>query len=257
MRNCIAIICLTSLLIFSCGKEKTVDPVDPANPSSSVETGTLAIKVVPMFGNQVMEMNKAIKDANGLDALKLEGKFHFYLSNVKLLVGTNPTVVEDDVLLIDLLDADLYQAKTKVEEGTYTGIEVGLGVDETKNHADPSTFANEHPLGFDHSGNNWAWEPGYIFYIVEGSFSTNGDGNLDNTFSYHIGTDAVYKCIYLDKDINIKVGEETTIELKIDMKKLLLDEEGMDLATENKSRCMGDQFPACEKFVDRLIEIIE
>jgi len=220
------------------------------------EIGTLQLKLVPTYGDTVIDMNTAVQDENGLDLLILDGKFHMYLSNIKL-INSNSTLPIEEVLLLDLLDPNLNPTSSKVPAGVYTSMEIGLGVDEKWNHEDPTSFDNDHPLGFDHNGNNWAWDPGYIFYIVEGSYSSTRDGNLDNTFSYHIGTDDLYKTVTLLKDITIEKDATQVIELRIDLKKILFDEGGMDLETENKSRSMGDTFVVAQKFVNLIAETIE
>jgi len=153
------------------------------------KNGTLQIKVVPTYGDTVMEMNKAVQDENGLDILKLEGKFHLYLSNVKLIGSNSTEAIEEEIVLLDLLDPKHNPSSSKVPVGVYTSIEMGLGVDEKWNHEDPASFENDHPLGSDHNGNVWTWESGYIFYQIEGFYSNNQDGVIDSTFSYHIGTD--------------------------------------------------------------------
>jgi len=127
------------------------------------ETGTLQIKLVPTYGDTVMEMNKAVKDENGLDILVLEGQFYMYLSNLKLIGANNTEAIEEEIMLLDLSDPEHNPSSSKVAAGAYTSIEMGLGVDEKWNHEDPSSFESDHPLGSDHSGNNWAWEPGYIY----------------------------------------------------------------------------------------------
>jgi len=272
-----------SILLFACNKEKgcidntacnfNVDAEKDdgsciyaetnfdceGNFLATVETGNLEIRIVPTYGDEVMEMNKAVQDENGLDILKLEGKFHFYLSNVKL-VGENSTeAIEDEIVLLDLLDEKHNPAVSKAKVGTYSAIEIGLGVDEKWNHSDPTSFENDHPLGFDHNGNVWTWETGYIFYIVEGSYSSNQDGNLDSAFVYHIGKDELFKTVTLQKDIVIEENKTNEIELRIDLKKILVEEGGMDLVTESetKSGNTGNKFEIAQKFVNLIAETIE
>jgi len=226
---------------------------------AAVETGSLEIKIVPTYGDEVMEMKKAVQDENGLDILKLDGDFHFYLSNIKLIGANSTEPIEDEIVLVDLLDEKHNPAISTAKAGTYSAVEMGLGVDEKWNHSDPTSFENDHPLGDDHNSNVWTWETGYIFYMVEGFFSSKQDGNLDSTFTYHIGTDPLFKTITLQKEIVIEEGATNEIELRIDLKKILLDEGGMDLETEKDSRSgdTGNQFEIAQKFVNLIAETIE
>jgi len=242
MKHIIGVFFLSCLLLSSCGDKKLTE---------------LHFKIVPTFGDQTLQMNEAVQDENGLDVLRLEGQFHFYLSNLKLVSANGSEAVEDEVILFDLLDEEHNPVITKVKPGAYTAIEFGLGVDEQWNHNAPGDFDNEHPLGSDHSGNNWAWDPGYIFYRIEGFYSTNNDGRLDSTFSYHIGTDELFKTVSIPKSLMIEEGSPAEISIFVDLKKVLMDEGGMDLLTENKSRSMGEEFPIAQKFVNLIAENIE
>lgn len=244
MMKKISLLVIVLSLIFNACKDKDA-------------TGTLQIKIVPTYGNTVMEMNKAVQDENGLDILRLDGKFHFYLSNVKLLGANSTEALADEIILFDLLDEEHNPAISTVKVGTYSTIEMGLGVDEKWNHEDPSSFENEHPLGSEHSGNNWAWDPGYIFYQIEGHYSNNKNGVIDSTFSYHIGTDELFKTVTLPKSITIEEDVAAELELRLDLKKILLDEGGMDLPAEKKSRSMGVEFQIGQKFVNLIAETIE
>ncbi len=230
------------MLLIACDKKKE---------------GTIQIKIVPTYGDTVMEMNKAVQDENGLDILKLEGKFHMYLSNIKLIGANSSEAIEEEIVLLDLLDTEHNPSLSKVAAGAYTSIEMGLGVDEKWNHEDPVSFDNDHPLGFDHSGNVWTWDSGFIFYMIEGSYAYNRDGVIDSTFTYHIGKDELFKTVTLPKNIVVEEDAITALELRLDLKKLLMDEGGMDLTTESKSRSGEKEFAIAQKFANLISETIE
>lgn len=64
-----------------------------------------------------------------------------------------------------------------------------IGVVQPWNNADPISFPATSPLYLTNVNDmHWGWNPGYIFYKIEGLFSTNPDAvNLTDIFTYHIG----------------------------------------------------------------------
>jgi len=75
-------------------------------------------------------------------------------------------------------------AKVSVPAGQYRGIRFNVGVPRELNHLDAST--QQLPLGVN-SGMFWTWNPGYIFYRLEGTAFLPG-GN--RKWIVHMGTDA-------------------------------------------------------------------
>jgi len=216
------------------------------------ETATLQLKLNPTFGNESINLYEPVVDENGNSIFELT-KLYFYFSDVKL----NEESAAEEILLIDIDDPELNTGISNMKPGAYNSITFGLGVDERWNHEDPASFDNNHPLGFDHSGNHWTWNSGYIFYKVEGNYSTKDDGVLDNSFLFHMGTDELYRTVTLNKAFSVEDKETAEVILNIDFEKIFFDAGGLDLKTEFRSHGMGDQFELGQKFVNRLIESIE
>jgi hypothetical protein len=74
--------------------------------------------------------------------------------------------------------------RMEVPPGEYRGIRFNVGVPRELNHLDATT--QQMPLGIN-SGMFWAWNPGYIFYRLEGT-ALLPDGNQG--WVIHMGTDS-------------------------------------------------------------------
>ena len=46
------------------------------------------------------------------------------------------------------------------------GVKLHLGVDPAHNHADPSTYASDHPLSLQNPTMHWGWSAGYRFMAI-------------------------------------------------------------------------------------------
>jgi hypothetical protein len=81
---------------------------------------------------------------------------------------------------------------------------------------------------------HWGWDPGYIFYVIEGEVDTSSamNGPIDAPFIFHVGMD-MHKVDLAFVQQVISVSEGTTVEMDIDWLKLL---DGTDMTGEIDSR---------------------
>lgn len=220
--------------------------------AASEKTATLQLKFNPTFGDEPINLFEPLIDEDSQPFFELT-KLYFYISDLKL----DSEAVADEIMLVDIEDPALNVGINKIKPGSYDTVTFGLGVEERWNHEDPTTFENDHPLGFDHSSNHWSWNSGYIFYKVEGNYSIKDDGILDGSFLYHMGTDELYRTISLNKAFNVEEDGTAELTMNVDFRNIFFEEGGLDLKTEFRSHGMGDQFEVGQKFVNRLIESIE
>jgi hypothetical protein len=112
----------------------------------------------------------------------------FYISEVALVRPDGREVVVDGLVLADFKrDAPTQGVsvmRMEVPPGEYRGIRFNVGVPRELNHLDATT--QQMPLGIN-SGMFWAWNPGYIFYRLEGT-ALLPDGNQG--WVIHMGTDS-------------------------------------------------------------------
>ena len=118
----------------------------------------------------------------------------------------------------------------------YNTLALGIGVPADLNRTKPNEYSTSHPLGLDNSGEYWeAWDS-YIFVKIEGQYDSDNNGfdADDVAFAYHVGQDEFYKKLsaQFDSAINIKAGESTNIELRLDVEKLFITDNGELLELE-------------------------
>jgi len=247
------------MLIFVACEDDSPD--DMNNPNNS-DLGTLNIEISPKFGDVDITLNEPITMADGT-AFML-GNLYFYLSDVSIS-GAATSESLDEIVLIDLKDEELKTYTKQVKAVDYSKIQFGFGVSSDLNHADPGTFEIDHPLSLSYGSNHWSWNNGYIFYKVEGQFDSDSDGELDNVFLYHIGTDDFYNTFELEKSFDVSADGETTLTIEIDFEKIFypnaqLQQEGAQLINkeeETVSHSTGSAYDIADKFVNNLKLSIE
>jgi hypothetical protein len=126
-----------------------------------------------------------------------------------------------------------------------------IGVVQPWNNADPISFPVTSPLYLTNVNDmHWGWNPGYIFYKIEGLFSTNPDAvNLTDVFTYHIGLNQYRKPFEFNDISWTKISDHhyrMTVYLHIDD---LFDGPGgtVDLAIEPFTHTTPDKAELNEK----------
>jgi len=205
---------LSSLLFVQCAKEKKLDP-------TPVRNVTLNTRVV----------------FDGLDAVILQSydypqgykiKFNrmdFMLKSPKLN-GSVTKESKDSIYILKFTDTNntLASAQKGIDiqfpdaNGSFSSLVFGIGLDAANNAKEPSVFPNTSPL----SDFFYYWEAwkSYIFLKVEGTCDPDGDGNFDQFFAYHIGSDDLYRL--MTKSINVGGdSKDQVIKMTIDLKTLM------------------------------------
>ena len=114
-------------------------------------------------------------------------RVQYYISNIKLIHdGGNETLI-DEHFLIDASEDFVGQLGTPAIENL-EGIKYSIGVDESLNHLDPTTYAEDHPLAPQNPNMHWGWASGYKFVAMEG----NAGNNLANIYEIHALGDENY-----------------------------------------------------------------
>ncbi|MFN7145149.1 MAG: MbnP family protein, partial [Myxococcota bacterium] len=167
-------------------------------------------------------------------------KLRFYVGEVALLRddGTHEHALLLDtageplaygVHLVDAADPDSLGLSFRAPRGTYTRVELTVGVPSTcpdgetqLNHVDASEMAA--PLDVD-ADMYWSWDPGYTFFKVEGRVSIDG---ADEPFFYHVGEEE--RLMHVAVEGPLVVDEGTTAEtLVVDVNRLFVTADGQDV----------------------------
>ena len=170
-------------------------------------------------GDAPLELGKTYKTPSGTEYVV--DMVRFYTSNVQLVKADGSSLNVAGVSLTSVM-ADAPAAgklmdggqvnnatsskgatffKLQAPAGEYKGVRFEIGVPKDLNHRDASTMAL--PLGLD-SGMFWAWNPGYIFFRLEGKTIVDGKSQ---PWLLHMGTD--------NWRMNVNLFDLTTNKVKV------------------------------------------
>ncbi|MDZ4668803.1 MAG: MbnP family protein [bacterium] len=186
LKNLIFLVAILPLILVGCKDDPTPTPTEPGINSLDTLTNFTGL-VVPKTGSITFSMDyqfagvpiifesknyvNAAKDTFTINALK------HYLSNItltksngsKLNLGTyhllNPQAPGSTIFTID-----------NVPAGHYTGMQIALGIDSTRNYGGLQEGALDPSWGM-----FWTWNTGYIFFRI------NGNASAGKSFSYDLG----------------------------------------------------------------------
>ena len=209
MNRVLVTLALLSLTLSACSDE-AVDPNTEA-------TGVLRVNVLPTFGDDgvIVPTTQYVTAAGETVTFT---RIRFYVSEFGLMdIDDNMTMVEG-IRLIDLFEPQgsaISGFDIELEPKHYHMMNFSIGVPESENHKDAAT--QSEPLG-PNTGMYWGWDPGYIFYKIEGTVDSAG---TPVTFLYHGGEDARKKSISLmgHNRMNVSAGDTTSVTIEVDMAK--------------------------------------
>ncbi len=244
----------STLLLSSCAKEKGC--TDPKalnyNPEAKESSGDCQYPATPAPAAQsqvTLELHQHM-GAGHLNTAStytlLSGQrfrmstVRYYLSNFVLIKDNNSEVViPNSYLLVQPSISDY--SLGEIEAGTYNKIRFSIGIDSSTNSGGtlPVDRPAGHPLGLQNPSMFWTWASGYIFMKLEGTSDTLGTSSLDNPFSWHLGTNSLYRTLEISIDpITLTPGNAGSIHLKADLKKIV---DAIDFRTERTTHTMGNK----------------
>lgn len=236
------------IMLYSCKKDKVESTEEP-----SVEK-QIKLSMQPKFGIQNLLLDSVYELDNG--TLIQISDIKMYFSDIK----SSGNVVKD----IALFD---YRANGKlVFSAKDLGVDLnslafGVGVPSSLNHNDPSAFSSSNPLNILIANDmHWDWNPGYVFFKMEGKADTlvDGNANFNLNLSYHLGMDANFSSKTVS-GINWSSASNSIKEasLKLDIQQFFQNPTSPILVkTENQTHSMPNQQVLTEKVKNNLLEAI-
>lgn len=146
-------------------------------------------------------------------------ELRYYVSNIKLIHdGGKITAVPDSYLLLNV------QINETSELGKFNvtkleAVEFSIGVDQDKNHLDPTTYPEGHPLAMQNPTMHWGWAAGYRFVTLEGYAGTS-ISDVSTNYQIHSLGNQLYKTLKINTNGEIVDGK-LRIELNADYRNLL------------------------------------
>lgn len=170
----------SAFVLFACDKN---------NNNQTTPDKYADISIQPVYNNSNLYLDSVYTSAEG---------YLFKITDIKCFVtGLNnngDTLIE--AALFDYRETGTRLCQAKADYTKFSSLSGNIGVMSSLNHSDPSTYPNNSPLNISNAGPmHWGWNPGYIFFNIEGKADTIQDGTalLDHSFSFHIGTDTYLK----------------------------------------------------------------
>lgn len=146
-------------------------------------------------------------------------ELRYYVSNIKLIHdGGQVTSIPDSYLLLNVKNKETTNLG-KYNINKLEKIEFSIGVDTAKNHLDPTTYPEGHPLGLQNPTMHWGWAAGYRFVTLEGYAGTSIN-NVNTNYQIHSLGDNLYRTIQVSTEGKIEDGK-LLVELNADYRNLL------------------------------------
>ena len=240
---------LATLLVFSLLFVACEDDDDPILDG----TADLEVNFAAEFGDRALAIQSATYDYPGGDALKMQ-LFQYYVSDLALI----PTDGSAPVLLSEI-ELVRYQSATEdnvetrsfsVPSGQYSGVSFGFGVKPELNALDPNNFAANDPLN---ENEFWNDRARYVFAKIEANADLNEDALFDTNVTLHMGADALYRVVTLDKDITIRPNQDASVTIANDILEAMAGAgSAYDITVEANRRVHGGNQAIATDLYDRL-----
>lgn len=207
-------------------------------PPPVTDNFKLTFKTKTQDGRLVLFENFTLEDGTLFNMNKLQ----FYISNIRLLQGSNETKIADveKVSFETHATAEVAAAGetftfSETPVGDFDGIRFGIGVEPGLNAIMPGNHPDGHLLnaGIDY----WSNWNSYIFAKIEGYFDANGNeicggGDDDEEVTYHTGMDDLYREKTIPATISVSDTEAREVVIIVDVDKIFNAIEAIDFTTE-------------------------
>ncbi|NJB86989.1 hypothetical protein GGR26_002766 [Lewinella marina] len=232
MKNLLLFLLLPLLLTTGC-----LDDDDQLDP---LREGELALAYRAEYGGQPLDIQRKVYGYPTGDSLKVL-LFQYYVSDLELLPadgGESIRLEEIDLIRRRSAAGDPTVERTYlVPAGDYRGLRFGLGVKPELNAMNPSKFAANYVLN---EAEFWGPTTRYVFAKIEANAMLEDDGRFDTGLSYHMGSDALYTTVTLDRRFTVGSGRTPRLTVVADVLKALSGNgETFDITAPGKQTVHG------------------
>lgn len=137
---------------------------------NTIAQKNINLKILHKLNNVDFELDKeAVNNANQVFKLS---KLLYYIGDISLVDQDDNEIVIDTNFLINLPQETNFNLG-QYDVQTIKSIRFGVGVKESKNHLDPTSYSMDHPLAPKNPTMHWGWASGYRFVVLEGKVTEN------------------------------------------------------------------------------------
>jgi hypothetical protein len=198
------------------------------------ESGTINFRFKLEYAGQPMKMFSQYEYPVTKDKFMMS-RLSFFISDLSIRSSSGDLLLKDiDYVNLTNSHTDpissngLEYKVTGVKAGNYSGFAFGVGVPKVSNALSPKDFSANHILSG--SAEYWATWKSYIFFRPEGQIAINGKPITETTFALHLGSDDAYRKITLNKPIQVVNGQETNVDIILDVEKYFNGKTWYDIA---------------------------
>jgi hypothetical protein len=174
---------------------------------------------------------------------------NFYVGGIELMPEEGDAIAVEDKYLLVTPDAGM-QEVTTVNTGHYHMAKFFIGVDPETNSQTEDDFTSrdaDDPLSIQFPAMHWNWNSGYRFLRIDGRVDTDGDGTVDETMAFHLGTNPMLKEVQYMVHKDVEKGGNM-LHFEFDLARLLA---GIDLSTDYVTHT-GNNLPLAEQVRDNI-----
>lgn len=208
-------------------------------------------------GDLILEFNARINSTNldfnryydmDGDSVRFE-IFKFYISDYSILnKDGDASLPLGEVYLIDFANEASTSITNTIEVQSYKNPSFRLGLSNTQNATDPSSYESAHPLSLN-QGNYWLMANSYIYFKIEGYTMVGG---VEYPFVYHVGFDDLYADLEIERSFSVHADAKTTLLANININTLFSN---IDFATESDTHTTNNM-PLAEKMMNNFANAI-
>lgn len=220
MKKIVFLLFILPTLMLRCKDDEQTNTT-PSN------TGELRLKIVPTYAGKVYPMSSVVNSKLGFPMIVKRLAFFLQVQNGEAKVKDSNSEVAyfDFSSLTDVAKAtEGLTTSFVMKKGDYTTLDIGIGVPKALNAKTPSDFANNNPLS--EVSEYWSAWDSYIFTKTEGALDTAKINRFDLQYSYHTGTNDMFRTASLAKPFSITAGGVTNLTLNIDVSEILAGKTG-------------------------------
>ena len=223
--------------------------------NNTAEDGAIEVNFIAQFDKQPLTMFADQYDYEG-DAKVSFQLFQFYVSSIRLInEDGQPGPEIKDIALINFGDI---QDKTKAAEGVnvniagvpvgnYSGIQLGIGVNNALNGTTPNEYEAGHPL----SGHYWDAASSYIFTKIEGNADLNNDNSFEQKLTFHIGGNPRYREVKFDFPMTVESNKSEKVGFIVDVKDIFVGDDGSFIDFGQVTQIHDGTAPLAVEMMDR------
>lgn len=257
MKKLLVFLTIASMGLTSCGRDGCVDSTalnyDPEAENDDGSCVYVAENLNFTFNSKLGAADFAFDtEVTTTGGRKIKyTRAQMYLSGFTFNGVGGSYELQDPHLLIEASKSDYNLGYLPV--GDYSSFAFSAGVDSISNHADPAAFPGTSALSSNNPNHmHWGWDPGYIFFVLEGMVDTTAamNGDVDAPFIFHVGTDMLRVDMAFSKQF-ASVTDGVTVEMDVDWLKLL-DGTNMTGDVSTRSTHTSNNLPLAELMVSNI-----